>query len=74
MKNKVGHISSTILNSCSFQRYRPLSVKASSFFRIHPLVTNKDVISEIKASFPHLELGRSATALEFLQKTCQFVF
>ena len=31
------------------------------------LVTNKDVISEIKASFPHLELGRSATALEFLE-------
>ena len=27
-----GHNSSTILNSCSFQRYRPLSVKTSSFF------------------------------------------
>ena len=24
MKNKVGHTSLTILNSCSFQRYRPL--------------------------------------------------
>ena len=25
------------LNSCSFQRYRPLSVKDSSFFLTHPL-------------------------------------
>ena len=37
IENKVGHTSSTILNSCSFQRYRMLSVKASSFFLTHPL-------------------------------------
>ena len=35
-----GHTSSTILNSCSFQRYRPLSVKASSNFLTHPLSSN----------------------------------
>ena len=39
MKIKVGHTSSTILNSCSFQRYRLLSVKSSSFFLTHPLFT-----------------------------------
>ena len=37
-KSKVGHTSSTILNSCSFQRYRLLFVKASSNFLTHPLV------------------------------------
>ena len=37
MKNKVGHTNSTILNSCSFQRYRLLFVKASSNFLTHPL-------------------------------------
>ena len=34
-----GHTSSTILNSCSFQRFRTLSVKASLFFLTHPLVS-----------------------------------
>ena len=35
MKNKVG--SSTFLNSCSFQRYRPLSPVKFGNFNDHPL-------------------------------------
>ena len=37
MKNKVGHTSSTILNSRSFQRYRPLSPVKLTNFNDHPL-------------------------------------
>ena len=32
MKKKVGHTSSTILNSCSFQRYRPVGCCPSNSF------------------------------------------
>ena len=42
IKNKVGHTFSTVLNSRSFQRYRPLSVKASSFFFTNPLSNKQD--------------------------------
>ena len=48
MKNKVGQTSSTILNSSSFQRYRPLSVKASSFFSTHPLEHAKKSCENVK--------------------------
>ena len=37
MKNKVGHTSSTFLNSCFFQRYRPLSPVKFGNFNDHPL-------------------------------------
>ena len=48
MKNKVGHTSSTILNSCSFQRYRPLFVKASSNFLTHPLIKKMKALKSLQ--------------------------
>ena len=36
-KNNMGPTSSTILNSCSFQRYRPLYISKVPFFKTHPL-------------------------------------
>ena len=51
MKNKVGHTNSTILNSCSFQRYRPLFVKASSNFLTHPLCLKINLILKFLSGF-----------------------
>ena len=49
-----GHTSSTILNSCSFQRYRPLFVKASSFFFDPPFIINQ-ASNKILTKFKRLE-------------------
>ena len=46
MKNKVGHTSSTFLNSCFFQRYRPLSPVKFGNFNDHPLTIRRtDIVA-----------------------------
>ena len=60
MKNKVGHTSSTILNTCSYQRYRQLSVEASSFFLTHPLTSFLIIPKVIK----HKKLNRQSNPCE----------
>ena len=38
MKNNGGHTSATILNSCTFKRYRLLYILKIPFFKTHPLI------------------------------------
>ena len=63
IKNKVGHTSSTLLNSCSFQRYRLLSVKASLIFLTHPLTSFTMPSMSISIIKPFLLLVSSTMAV-----------